>query len=72
MNTQIKNIEIVEDFIHATVVVNGIQFHVTAPVESKTDWVWSGEDNWSVTEANAYKAGVEPDQLVQAITIALT
>lgn len=71
MNTQIKNIETVEDFIVATVVVNGTEFEVTAPVKNKTDWVWAGDDNWSVTEANADKAGVDADELVEAITKAL-
>ena len=71
MNTQIKNIETVEDFIVATVVVNGTEFEVTAPAKDKSDWSWVGDDNWSVTEANADKAGVDADELVEAITKAL-
>ena len=71
MNTQIENIETVEDFIVATVVVNGKEFEVTAPVKNKKDRDWGGDDNWSVTEANANKAGVDADELVEAITKAL-
>lgn len=68
MNTQIKNIETVEDFIVATIEVNGVEFEVTAPIENKSDWAWVGDDNWTVTEANAEKVGVDTDDLVNAIT----
>lgn len=71
MNTQIKNIETVEDFIVATVEVNGVEFEVTAPVENKSDWAWVGDDNWAVTEANAEKAGIDADELVESIKNAL-
>lgn len=71
MNTQIKNIETIEDFIVATIEVNGVEFEVTAPAKDKSDWSWVGDDNWTVTEANAEKVGVDADDLVDAITAAL-
>lgn len=64
----IKNVETVENFIIATVVINNNEFEVTAPADDKKDWGWCGDDNWATTEKNALIANMTESELIEQIT----
>lgn len=70
MQTQIKKIDHIDDFINATIEINGVEFQVTAPGSNPADWC--GDSNWVVTEKNAERLGVTEDELLDTVNQLMT